>query len=276
MADGSSKNGTHDRPNSMPPDVEEESQGLVQPKQSNKHSQGGISVKHQIVMVFVFTSLFMLLVGFVVGRESVSNAISNATSNKKDTDTTKGGDDEKIVTQPPEVEDKPLPFDAARLKSAKDKANEAITLLEDYWGQYASRVLYGDAGLVFGKFKDNSAGEFANEVMIGFSKPNKEATNAESFQRTVDIIARTLVHGESFKLGFIGSSVMCGHDNCYYDSFPEQLRRFIGPIFLEATGKEIEVRNGCQGGTCGDTYHNQIFCFRHIVGDDIDFLFYGR
>lgn len=58
-----------------------------------------------------------------------------------------------------------------------------------------------------------------------------------------------LANSDQLTLGFIGSSVMCGHDNCYYDSFPEQLKRFIGPIFQLATGKEIAVRNGCQGGT---------------------------
>jgi hypothetical protein len=112
--------------------------------------------------------------------------------------------------------------------------------------------------------------------LVGFSGPDKAPTNPTSFKRTVDLIARVLVHGESLKLGFIGSSVMCGHDNCYYDSFPAQLSRLIGPIFNEATGKGVDIRNACQGGGCGDTYHNQIFCFRHMVGDDIDFLFYGE
>ena len=85
--------------------------------------------------------------------------------------------------------------------------------------------------------------------IIGFTGPKKEPTNPESFKRTVDIIARVLVHQEPLTLGFIGSSVMCGHDNCYYDSFPEQLRRFIGPIFQVASGKPVDIRNGCQGGT---------------------------
>jgi len=98
-------------------------------------------------------------------------------------------------------------------------------------------------------------------------------TDARSFNRTSDVVARALLHSEPLRLGFVGSSVMCGHDNCYRNSFPSQLAAFVGDAFASAQAP-VEVRNACQGGECGGSYQSQIFCVRNMVGDDADMLFY--
>jgi len=78
---------------------------------------------------------------------------------------------------------------------------------------------------------------------------------------------------KKFVIGVIGSSVAAGHDNCNYDSFEKQLERTLQPIFAHY-GKEVEVRNAGEGGGCGDTYRNQIWCMRHMIGDDVDSVIY--
>ena len=76
------------------------------------------------------------------------------------------------------------------------------------------------------------------------------------------------------QVGALGSSVTASHDNCNYDSYERQLERFLQPLF-QSMGSGLEVRNAGQGGGCGDTYANQPFCVRHIVGDDVDVVHYS-
>lgn len=83
-------------------------------------------------------------------------------------------------------------------------------------------------------------------IYYGFTSEGKP-TNPENFKRMSDIMARTLANKERFKVGFIGSSVQCGHDNCYYDSFQKQMARFLDPVFEKAVGP-LDIRNACQGG----------------------------
>eukprot|EP00041_Stephanoeca_diplocostata_P029347 m.863499 g.863499 ORF g.863499 m.863499 type:complete len:246 (-) comp23543_c1_seq8:121-858(-) len=86
-------------------------------------------------------------------------------------------------------------------------------------------------------------------------------------------IARAIQHGLPLTVGMIGSSVAAGHDNCAYDSFENQLERTMKDTFA-AVGVNFTVRNAGQGGGCGDSFANQIFCLRQLVGDDVDFTIY--
>jgi len=79
---------------------------------------------------------------------------------------------------------------------------------------------------------------------------------------------------KKFVIGVIGSSVAAGHDNCNYDSYEKQLERTLQPIFKQY-GKEVEVRNAGEGGGCGDSYRNQIWCVRSMLGDDVDSIHYS-
>ena len=47
-----------------------------------------------------------------------------------------------------------------------------------------------------------------------------------------------------------------------------QLHRTMGSLWT-AAGVTFEVRNAGQGGGCGDDFKNQVYCVRHMVGDDI-------
>ena len=79
---------------------------------------------------------------------------------------------------------------------------------------------------------------------------------------------------KKFVIGVIGSSVAAGHDNCNYDSYEKQLERILKPIFAYYD-KDVEVRNAGEGGGCGDSYRNQIWCVRNLVGDDVDSIHYS-
>jgi len=78
-------------------------------------------------------------------------------------------------------------------------------------------------------------------------------------------------------IGVLGDSVTSGTDNCYYDAWPEALRRQIAPLFA-AMGIEVEIRNAAKNG--GWNLASQMLCAHDMLGvsdrpDDLglDFLF---
>ncbi|GEM_PF-6857794 len=89
-----------------------------------------------------------------------------------------------------------------------------------------------------------------------------------------DKFAQSLVWGDPFVVGMIGSSVLSGAANCRADAYPDQLLGLFGPI-LSAGGGRMEVRNAGQDGHCGDAYQNQIFCLETFLGDDLDVVHYS-
>ena len=97
---------------------------------------------------------------------------------------------------------------------------------------------------------------------------------APSVEYLAEKMARAVVWKEKFIVGAIGSSVTAGHDNCAYDSYENQLERTMAKVW-EAAGVEWEVRNAGEGGGCGDSFRNQIFCTRQMVGDDVDAIHYS-
>jgi hypothetical protein len=98
------------------------------------------------------------------------------------------------------------------------------------------------------------------------------------YTRSIDFlankIARAIVHKDRFVVAAMGSSVTAGHDNCNYDSYPNQLLRTLSPVF-SAAGVVLEVRNAGMGGACGDDFRNQVFCVKDIAGEDVDVLHYS-
>ena len=79
---------------------------------------------------------------------------------------------------------------------------------------------------------------------------------------------------DTFLIGTIGSSVAAGHDNCAYDSYENQLQRTLTPIF-DAASMQIVVQNAGEGGGCGDTHQNQVFCITHNVSPNVDIIHYS-
>lgn len=132
------------------------------------------------------------------------------------------------------------------LKSIKD----ARQLLIDYYGK--EEIVY--------------------DLMV--SNPNRQKELYDkSTQYLANKFARAFVHGGKFVIGVMGSSVAAGHDNCNYDSYEKQLERFLQPV-LKTANVNFEVRNAGEGGGCGDSMHNQVWCVRHTLGDDIDIAHY--
>lgn len=98
--------------------------------------------------------------------------------------------------------------------------------------------------------------------------------------------------------------ISAGHDNCNYDSYQRQLERLLQPVMETAKvfssfpepglsffephrircdnnrtswhlQVQFTVRNGGEGGGCGDSYENQVWCTRSILGDDADLAHYS-
>ena len=66
---------------------------------------------------------------------------------------------------------------------------------------------------------------------------------------------------------------VAGHDNCNYDSYEKQLERTLKPVW-EAAGLTVTVRNAGEGGGCGDSHQNQVFCIVQNVGE-VDIVHYS-
>mmetsp|Transcript_15799 Transcript_15799/g.23803 ORF Transcript_15799/g.23803 Transcript_15799/m.23803 type:complete len:714 (+) Transcript_15799:65-2206(+) len=96
----------------------------------------------------------------------------------------------------------------------------------------------------------------------------------QGVKRIAEKMARAIVWGDKFIIGAMGSSVTAAHDNCNYDSYERQMERELQPIFSKAN-VEFTVRNAGEGGGCGDSYRNQIWCLRNIIGDDVDIAHYS-
>jgi len=89
------------------------------------------------------------------------------------------------------------------------------------------------------------------------------------------VILRSKANGTSMVIGVLGDSVTAGQDNCYYDAWPEVLRRQIAPLF-EAMGIQVDVRNAGKNG--GHSLPSQMMCAYDMLGaadteTGLDFLF---
>lgn len=202
---------------------EGENAGLV-----HARSMKSFTTTCKVLSIFCGVSLLMFLLGVGVGEVIMTPAAPAGQAVSPPS----VGESARV---PPSIEskqnqDSTATIDTASLVEARKLAQAKLRELEDYYGTYADKVLYSSPGLEY-----------------GFTGPNKEPVNPDSFNKHVNLVAHALVHKESLKIGFIGSSVMCGHDNCYYDSFPSQMERFTAPVFQKA-GVGLEMRNACQGG----------------------------
>lgn len=98
----------------------------------------------------------------------------------------------------------------------------------------------------------------------------------ERTTKLVTTMARALLNPDQtkFTIGTIGSSVAAGHDNCHYDSYESQLERTLTPIFAAAK-MDLQVQNAGEGGGCGDSHKNQVFCVTQNLSPDVDIIHYS-
>ena len=82
--------------------------------------------------------------------------------------------------------------------------------------------------------------------------------------------------GALMTIGVLGDSVTAGQDNCYFDAWPEVLRRTLSPI-LAAMGIDLSVRNAAKNG--GWNLGSQMMCAHDMLGAStgsggkLDFLY---
>ena len=108
-----------------------------------------------------------------------------------------------------------------------------------------------------------------------FDAPEGEPAKRLRADKLVDTMARALVTDDqsTFLIGGIGSSVMAGHDNCHYDSYNSQMERLWQPVW-RAAGMDFVFQNAGEGGSCGDSHQNQVYCVRQNVSPDVDIVHY--
>jgi hypothetical protein len=137
-------------------DEDAEQQGLVHTnRQTNRY---GFSPKCQVITLFVFTSLFMLFVGFIIGQDTASNLYGKKNpSHRGSTPTMSSSKTEPptitstIYAETPQPTAPKLSFSKDKLIKAQNLAKEQLKMLENYYSPYTEKVLTGNVGLVFGK-----------------------------------------------------------------------------------------------------------------------------
>ena len=154
-----------------------------------------------------------------------------------------------------------------RLREVRQKCHDLIGMLDQYYSGHKGgpkSVLLGEGGWTNGWNYDVND---TNQVRP--TLPPRE-------EKIVDTIARALLnpHQDTFIIGTIGSSVAAGHDNCRYDNYEEQLQRLWSPIW-EAAGMKLDIQNAGQGGGCGDSHRNQVWCIKQNVSPFVDIIHYS-
>ena len=141
-------------------------------------------------------------------------------------------------------------FTLERLLATRAAALELRKSLESYYGEH-------------------------NHMMLDAWYTDPSVDNKRS-DKMVDTFARALVDDDqrTFIIGTIGSSVAAGHDNCNYDSYEKQLERTWASVW-KASGTHIKVQNAGEGGKCGDSHENQIFCVNQNVVPWVDIIHYS-
>lgn len=186
----------------------------------------------------------VLMVGFALGRVTMRRAPPQfPTAGRRKADADEGP--RKPLAGPR------MPARSALEAAARDAAAK-MKMLEGYYGDRAYAML--SQGIESG-LDEKGEGEGAATAKMA------------------EQVARAVLWDQKFVMGFIGSSVMCGHDNCFWDNYPNQLLRLLNSTF-RLLGAPLEVRNAGQGGDCGDTFANQVFCLSALVGEDVDLVHY--
>jgi hypothetical protein len=161
----------------------------------------------------------------------------------------------------------PMKFTMSQLTAMRTECHKLIDLLDNYYfGKHQA------IQMLMAPYIDPWNFDHLEEK--GDTEKQPSPTNLRA-NKLVDTMLRALVTDSqtSFLMGGIGSSVMAGHDNCHYDSYESQMERTFGPVW-KAANMEFTFQNAGEGGGCGDSYENQIYCVRQNVSPNIDILHY--
>lgn len=240
-------------------------------------------------------------------RVSSGDSINHPAAPSIDTNT-------PLIDTSTNFDDIPSPiFSRETLHDTRRAATELIDLLHDYYGgeNKAKAMLVESWQARWDLEKDSIlsnnddiGGQNGNddsvnnrgERILGKKKGVKKASNIlndpdnmtpeelsqnhhhkkERTTKLVTTMARALLNPDQtrFTIGTIGSSVAAGHDNCHYDSYESQLERTLTPIFTAAK-MDLQVQNAGEGGGCGDSHKNQVFCVTQNLSPDVDIIHYS-
>jgi len=202
--------------------------------------------------IAVLCMLLLLTLGVLIGQNmSSSNGGFFVPRNET------GQGSHGIVTQPPhgspnEFQD--AKFSKSHAEAVKKEVNKIFDTLKGYYGGHYDMM-------------DNA---------WTYNSQKKDEKSKMFMEHMAEVMAQALVADDedSFIIGAIGSSVSMGHDNCFYDNYENQLQRFWEPVW-KAAGMDLEVRTAGQGGSCGDSFKNQVFCLKQSAGSDCNIVHYS-
>jgi len=212
---------------------------------------------------------FVFEMGTIVGEKEGGNANVPSQGEIEIKKPSKSGTGllKNFVQQPEET----FTIDKTKAEAMYSEAQKLLDMLDEYYGgkENARRVLVTDEGWAKGWEGLLPDGKSLDET------EDTTNTKMERNQRLIDVMKRALLdpNQDTFKVGILGSSVAAGHDNCAYDNYSNQLMRLWAPVW-EAGGMKVDVQNAGEGGGCGDSHKNQVYCMTQNVSPDVDILHY--
>lgn len=164
-------------------------------------------------------------------------------------------------------------FSLDKVKATRKSALNLIHTLEEYYGgkDQADKMMLQSSFLIEWDF-DNY---YSDSTTSNIENDEEVVKRRNVVTKLVDTMVRALVTDDQkeFIIGTIGSSVAAGHDNCNYDSYERQMERTFGPVW-KAAGMDLICQNAGEGGGCGDSHDNQVFCIKQNVSPNIDIAHY--
>lgn len=246
------------------------------PPTSSSSGGGGSSTTMWLIILFLIGLVGVYKLGMEEGKAEVQHETHNVgkaggnnqqapTAAHDETSTAATTAATTTTTTTTSSTKPPMKFTMSQLTAMRTECHKLIELLDNYYfGKHqATQMLmapYIDPWN-FDNFDLDEITDNPSPTIISKS----DATNLRA-NKLVDTMLRALVTDSqtSFLMGGIGSSVMAGHDNCHYDSYESQMERTFGPVW-KAADMEFIFQNAGEGGGCGDSYENQIYCVRDIL-----------
>ena len=202
-------------------------------------------------------SIFILFLVALVGVYQLGMKTGKGESKAaEDTELKAEGEPHNTDEETPTTTTKHGPsFTLERVQSTRHAAQTLIHSLQEYWGG-----------------QEQCEKMMLKSWLRGWNFDVRDSM----VTKLVDTMTRALVTDDQheFIIGTIGSSVAAGHDNCNYDSYEKQMCRTFGPVW-EAAGMTLVCQNAGEGGGCGDSHENQVWCIKQNVSPNIDIAHYS-
>ncbi len=227
-------------------------------------SQNSGASKPSIFLILFFLGLAgVYYLGLQEGKSEVKSENGSSRVFPPKNDASSAVDEESYTAKPLDQPTEPAKdgrlFTRERLKATRSEANKLIEMLENYYsGSEQAKKMLLDPWIDPWEIEDP-----------------KDLEKRDRATKLIDVMARALVSDErkTFLMGGIGSSVMAGHDNCHMDSYESQMERLWQPVW-NAAGMDFVFQNAGEGGGCGDSHENQVFCVKQNVSPDVDIVHY--